>query len=68
MEKGKIKEGKVFSDCLIPGFIDALNAELAKGDISYDVAGVADLCDRVKAQFQGEQSMAAVLETYIPEF
>ena len=46
VEKGKIKGGQVFSDCLIPAFIDSLNEELAKGDISYDVAGVADLCAR----------------------
>ena len=67
VEKGKITEGKVFSDCLVPVFIDALNAELVKGDISYDVAGVADLCNRVKVQFQGEASMQAVHDTYIPE-
>ena len=48
VERGLITEGKVFSDCLIPSFIDALNAELAKGDISYDEAGVADLCERVR--------------------
>ena len=51
MEKGKIAQGQVFSDCLIPAFIDALNEELAKGDVSYDVAGVADLCNRIKVKF-----------------
>lgn len=68
VEKGKIKSGQVFSDCLVPAFIDALNEELVKGDISYDVAGVADLCARTKAKFEGEPSMEAVLTTYIPEF
>lgn len=52
----------------MPGFIDALNAELAKGDVAYDVAGVKDLCDKVRASFAGEASMEAVMETYIPEF
>ena len=31
VEKGKIVKGQVFSDCLVPVFIDALNEELAKG-------------------------------------
>lgn len=31
VEKGKIKSGRVFSDCLVPVFIDMLNDELATG-------------------------------------
>ena len=47
VEKGKIVKGQVFSDCLIPVFIDALNDELAKGEINYDVEGMKALCSKV---------------------
>ena len=49
VEKGKIVKGQVFSDCLVPVFIDSLNAELAKGETSYDVDGIKSLCAKVKA-------------------
>jgi len=67
VEKGKIVTGQVFSDCLVPVFIDALNAELATGEISYDVAGIDALCARVLAKFENESSMDAVRESYVPE-
>lgn len=44
VEKGKIVAGQVYSDCLVPVFIDALNQELASGDIPYDVTGIKQLC------------------------
>ena len=47
VEKGKIVKGQVFSDCLVPVFIDALNEELAKGEINYDVEGMKALCNKV---------------------
>ena len=67
VEKGKIVTGQVFSDCLIPVFIDALNEELATGEISYDVAGIEDLCNRVRARFEGVASMEVITQTYIPD-
>lgn len=36
VEKGVIVAGKIFSDCLVPAFIDCLNDELATGSITYD--------------------------------
>lgn len=67
VEKGKVVSGQVFSDCLVPVFIDALNEELNAGDITYDVSGVQTLCARVKARFEGDDSALVVVETYIPE-
>ena len=57
VEKGKIVKGQVFSDCLVPVFIDALNEELATGTISYDVNGVKSLCSKVSERFKGEDAM-----------
>ena len=51
----------------MPVFIDALNEELATGEIAYDVSGIEQLCSRVGARFAGESSMEAVTQTYIPE-
>jgi len=47
VEKGLITKGKVFSDCLIPTFIDELNEQLATGEISYDVKGIEQLGQRL---------------------
>lgn len=67
VEKGKIVEGQVFSDCLVPVFIDALNEELATGEITYDVSGVKELRQRVQARFETMDGMDAVNQTYLPE-
>ena len=60
VEKGKIVKGQIFSDCLVPVFIDALNEELATGDISYDINGIKTLCDRVRFRFEDESTMNVV--------
>ena len=58
VEGGKIIKGKVYSDCLIPAFIDALNEELATGAITYDVNGIKSLCAKVSKRFEGEDAMS----------
>lgn len=68
VEKGVIVKGQVFSDCLIPVFIDEVNKQIATGQITYDVKGVNDLCDRVAQSFAGEESMKVVVDVYVPEF
>lgn len=35
VKKGRIVEGTVFSDCLIPEYIDALNKQLSTGELAY---------------------------------
>merc|ERR1711988_1944532 len=45
VEKGMIVEGRCFSDCLVPPYIDAINEILGSGQISYDVGGIKALCD-----------------------
>lgn len=36
VERGVIKKGVCYSDCLLPTFIDELNNILEQGDIPYD--------------------------------
>ena len=57
VEKGKIVNGQIFSDCLVPTFIDALNEEIATGTVSYDVNGVKSLCSKVSDRFKGEEAL-----------
>lgn len=40
VEKGVIVKGQIFSDCLIPAFIDSLNEQLLTGTITYDEQGI----------------------------
>lgn len=68
VEKGRIVEAQVFSDCLIPAFIDAVNEELATGEITYDVSGVESLCKRVHSKFEADSAMDVVRDTYLPQF
>ena len=42
--KGVITEGRCFSDCLVPPFIDAINDILSSGQITYDVVGIKNMC------------------------
>ena len=51
----------------MPVFIDALNEELATGEITYDVNGIKALRQRVQARFDNMDGMDAVTETYLPE-
>lgn len=41
----KIVKAKLFSDCLVPEFIERLEARLNKGDIEYSRAGLEALSD-----------------------
>ena len=49
VEKGVIVDGKVFSDCLVPSYIEAINQIIATKSITYDVAGIKNLCDQLRA-------------------
>ena len=67
VSNGKINEGKVFSDCLVPAFIEMLNEELATGEITYDVEGITDLCNRVTKKAEGQETLKQVVDEYIPD-
>ena len=68
VEKGMIVEGRCFSDCLVPPYIDAINEILGTGQISYDVNGIKTLCNRLKAEFNDEGEQDTMLrESYTPE-
>ena len=66
VERGVIVQGQIFSDCLVPAFIDSLNDELATGTITYDQEGIRTLFSRVKTHFP-DGSFAMVHDQYIPE-
>lgn len=66
VEKGKIVDGRIFSDCLVPLFIDALNEKIASGQYSYDVEGVTALCNGVAEDF-ADVNYEQVREVYIPQ-
>lgn len=43
VKKGVITQAKVFSDCLMPIFIEELNEVLNTGEIKYDKDGINNL-------------------------
>jgi len=66
--KGMITSGRVFSDCLVPAFIDALNQELSSGTkTTYDVAGIADLCARTRVRLGDDESLRTARDEYLPQ-
>jgi len=66
--KGVITNGRVFSDCLVPPFIDALNHELSSGTkTTYDVAGIADLCARTRVRLGDDESLRIARDQYLPQ-
>ena len=78
VQKGVITGGRVFSDCLVPPLIDAFNDELSSaaseasaegslGSIAYDVAGVAELCARVRARLGDDEGTRVARDEYIPQ-
>lgn len=64
VEKGLITSGKVYSDCLVPSFIDELNELLASGRITYDVSGVDSLGNKLREKFADNE---VVTGKFIPE-
>lgn len=51
----------------MPTFIDALNVELASGEITYDEKGMVSLCGRVRSQLQDDSSDEVIRKVYLPE-
>jgi len=64
VQRGRIAKGKVYSDCLVPQFIDELNDVLGSGEVAYDMQGVDDLGNRLRARFQDNEQ---VQHQFIPE-
>ena len=64
VEKGVIKSGVCFSDCLIPAFIDELNEVLKSGTITYDESGAKQIGQTLADKFQDNE---AVIAKFIPE-
>ena len=70
VEKGYIKTGKCFSDCLTPNFIDSINTVLSSGQITYDVPGMKKLCRLVKDKHLDDEMLlgyADDLEKWLAE-
>jgi len=54
----------VYSDCLLPQFIDDMNEILASGEISYDVEGIRDLGSRLREIYFENDT---VVNKFIPD-
>lgn len=64
VEKGRIIKGKVYSDCLVPQYIDEINAIIETGDISYDMHGIEELGHRLLMKFSDNET---ITQKFIPE-
>ena len=64
VEKGLITSGKVYSDCLVPSFIDELNELLVSGRITYDVSGVDSLGNQLREKFADNE---VIIGKFIPD-
>lgn len=69
VEKGMIVEGRCFSDCLVPPYIEAINEILATKEISYDVKGIKNMCNKLRDMFSDDTAneMNAMLRKYTDE-
>ena len=52
---GKIVDGKVFSDCLFPEYIDTINEYILKLQINYDEQGIEKLGEALNEKFNENQ-------------
>ena len=64
VEKGTIAKGRVYSDCLVPAFIDELNEIIGSGQITYDEAGIMQIGAQLNERFPENE---VIREKYIPE-
>ena len=64
VQNGKIVYGQVFSDCLIPSFIEEINLILDTKEISYDKKGIKELSYRLYNKFIEDK---VITEKFIPE-
>jgi hypothetical protein len=63
VEKGTVVGGKVYSDCLVPEFIDAMNFELGSKSYEYSVKGLSLLCEILGDKFADNEQV----QGWIPE-
>ena len=64
VHKGKIIDGRCYSDCLVPAFIDELNDILKSGQLTYDESGIQKLGDRLVTKFESNE---VIIDKFIPE-
>ena len=64
VNKGKITKAKVYSDCLIPTFIDEMNEILGSGEINYDTNGMEELGTRLFNKFSDND---VIVTKMVPE-
>ena len=41
-------------DCLVPPYIDAINEILKTGQVTYDVRGMKEMCNRLRERFSDD--------------
>ena len=62
---GKIEKAKVFSDCLVPDFIDKLNEELNKKGYEYSKESFDKLGKSLKSQFEDKDNVQAMIDDLV---
>jgi len=69
VHKGYIKTGKVFSDSLIPDFIDEMNDILESPEIvlKYDATGFKKLCEELRSRLQFNENYEMYLSFQIDD-
>lgn len=62
---GKIEKAKVFSDCLVPDFIDKLEEELNKKSYAYSKESFDKLGKCLKSQFEDKDNVQAMIDDLV---
>ena len=62
VQNGVITEGKCFSDCLVPNYIDGVNEILGSGEVTYDVDGIKKMCSDLHVKFEGDDTLKGYTE------
>lgn len=61
VNKGVISSAKVYSDCLVPDFIDTLTDELNSKHYSYSKEGIEELTDILSFKFEGNEANQKII-------
>ena len=60
-----IKEGKAYSDCLFPEFIESMNQTLNSGKFSYDTKGIKLFCQELGEKNPKQEEYVSQMESWL---
>jgi len=63
--EGIIQEGKAYSDCLFPEFIESMNQILNSGKFSYDAKGIKEFCQELGEKNPKQAEYVNQLESWL---